>query len=134
VKATLFIIENERNHAEARALIEKLMGSSDAAGHGRMTAQARLIEAYERARWPRRIARLPDLLSHLRSPVRPCLALRFREIRSRRACPPGATGWKANQAREAAQRMPPAVRSNARAGLPVRLLNVTEGQRHDDET
>ncbi len=65
MKATLFIIENDRDHAEAKALIEKLMGSSDAADQARMTAQARLIEAYERARWPRRTPKLPDLLAYL---------------------------------------------------------------------
>ncbi|HWM70925.1 MAG TPA: helix-turn-helix domain-containing protein [Steroidobacteraceae bacterium] len=65
MKATLFIIENDRDHAQARALIEKLMGSSDVADRARMTAQARLIEAYERARWPRRTPTLPDLLTYL---------------------------------------------------------------------
>ena len=30
-----------------------------------MTAQARLIEAYERVRWPRRVPSLPDLLKYL---------------------------------------------------------------------
>jgi hypothetical protein len=30
--------------------------------------------------------------------------------------------------------VPPAVRSSARAASPVRLLDVTQGQRHDDET
>ncbi len=49
MKATLFIIENDRDHAQAKALIEKLMGSGDAADQARMVAQARLIEAYERA-------------------------------------------------------------------------------------
>jgi HTH-type transcriptional regulator/antitoxin HigA len=65
VKATLFIIENDKDHAEAKALVDKLMGSDDAAGQARMVAQARLIEAYERARWPRRTASLPDLLTYL---------------------------------------------------------------------
>jgi HTH-type transcriptional regulator/antitoxin HigA len=65
MKATLFIIENDKDHAEAKALIEKLMGSSDAADQARMIAQARLIEAYERARWPRRTPKLPDLLAYL---------------------------------------------------------------------
>jgi HTH-type transcriptional regulator/antitoxin HigA len=65
MKATLFIIENDRDHAEAKALIEKLMGSDDAADQARMAAQARLIEAYERARWPRRAPSLPDLLTYL---------------------------------------------------------------------
>jgi hypothetical protein len=48
----------------AKALIEKLMGSSDPADQARMTAQARLIEAYEPARWPRRAPSLPDLLAN----------------------------------------------------------------------
>ncbi len=65
MKATLFIIENDRDHAQAKALIEKLMGSGDAADQARMVAQARLIEAYERARWPRRTPSLPDLLTYL---------------------------------------------------------------------
>jgi HTH-type transcriptional regulator / antitoxin HigA len=65
MKATLFVIENDRDHAEAKALIEKLMESNDSADRARMAAQARLIEAYERARWPRRTPSLPDLLTYL---------------------------------------------------------------------
>jgi len=65
MKATLFIIENDKDHAEAKELIAKLMRSDDAADQARMVAQARLIEAYERARWPRRIPSLPDLLTYL---------------------------------------------------------------------
>jgi HTH-type transcriptional regulator/antitoxin HigA len=61
----LFIVENDQDHAQAKALIEKLMGSDDAADLARMAAQARLIEAYERGRWPRRPPTLPDLLSYL---------------------------------------------------------------------
>jgi HTH-type transcriptional regulator / antitoxin HigA len=65
MKVTLFIIENDKDHAEAKELIEKLMRSDDATDQARMVAQARLIEAYERARWPRRIPSLPDLLTYL---------------------------------------------------------------------
>ncbi len=65
MKATLFIIENDKDHAEAKALIEKLMGSDDVAHRARMVAQARLIEGYQRARWPRRTTTLPDLLTYL---------------------------------------------------------------------
>ena len=65
MKATLIIIENEKDHAQAKALIEELMGSEDAADRARLVAQARLIEAYERARWPRRTPALPDLLTYL---------------------------------------------------------------------
>jgi HTH-type transcriptional regulator/antitoxin HigA len=65
MKAILFVIENDRDHAEAKALIEKLMGSDDTADQARMAAQARLIEAYERTRWPRRTPSLPELLTYL---------------------------------------------------------------------
>jgi HTH-type transcriptional regulator / antitoxin HigA len=65
MKATLIVIENDADHAEAKALIEKLMGSNDPAELSRMTAQARLVEAYERTRWPRRSPSLPELLTYL---------------------------------------------------------------------
>ena len=65
MKATLIVIENDRDHAQAKALIEELMGSDDVADQARMAAQARLIEAYERSRWPRRRPTLPDLLTYL---------------------------------------------------------------------
>ena len=65
MKATLFVVENDVDLTQAKALIEKLMGSNDPADLARMTAQARLIEAYERARWPRRAPSLPDLLTYL---------------------------------------------------------------------
>jgi antitoxin component HigA of HigAB toxin-antitoxin module len=65
MKATLFVVENDADLTQAKALIEKLMGSNDPANLARMTAQARLVEAYERARWPRRAPSLPDLLTYL---------------------------------------------------------------------
>jgi len=65
MKATLIVIENDADHAEAKALVEKLMGSSEPADFARMTAQARLVEAYECTRWPRRWPSLPDLLTYL---------------------------------------------------------------------
>ena len=65
MKASLVIVENDKDHAEAKALIEKLMGSDDAEDRARIRAQAQLIEAYERARWPRRTPTLPDLLTYL---------------------------------------------------------------------
>jgi HTH-type transcriptional regulator / antitoxin HigA len=65
VKATLIVIQNDADHPEANALVEKLMGSSDPGDLARMTAQALLIEAYERVRWPRRTPALPDLLKYL---------------------------------------------------------------------
>ena len=65
MKATLIIIENDNDHAQAKALIDELMGSEDAADRARVMAQARLIEAYERSRWPRRRPTLPDILTYL---------------------------------------------------------------------
>jgi HTH-type transcriptional regulator/antitoxin HigA len=65
MKATLIIIQNDMDHKEAKALLAKLMGSGDPSKRARMMAQARLIEAYERLRWPRRAPTLPDLLTYL---------------------------------------------------------------------
>jgi HTH-type transcriptional regulator/antitoxin HigA len=65
MRTTLIVIENDADHQEAKALVAELMGSSDPADRARMTAQARLIEAYERARWPRRPPPLPELLTYL---------------------------------------------------------------------
>ena len=65
MKATLVVIENEVDHAQAKSLVEKLMSSTKPEDRARMVAQARLIEAYERARWPRRPPSLPELLAYL---------------------------------------------------------------------
>ena len=65
MKATLVIVENDKDHQQAKALLEKLMNSADQSDQGRLVAQARLIEAYERGRWPRRIPSLPEILSYL---------------------------------------------------------------------
>ena len=65
MKTTLFVVENDADHTQAKALIEELMGSNEPADRARMTAQARLIEAYEQSRWPRRAPSLPNLLSYL---------------------------------------------------------------------
>ena len=65
MKATLIVIQNEADHAQAKALVAALMASRDRDDGARMAAQARLIEAYERVRWPRRAPPLPDLLAYL---------------------------------------------------------------------
>lgn len=65
MKTTLIVIQNDADHAQAKALIEKLMNSKDPADQARMVAQAYLTEAYERSRWPRRATSLPDLLTYL---------------------------------------------------------------------
>ncbi len=65
MKATLIVIQNDTDHAEAKALLERLMRSDAPGDRARLAAQARLIEAYERVRWPRRVPALPDLLAYL---------------------------------------------------------------------
>jgi HTH-type transcriptional regulator / antitoxin HigA len=65
MKATLIVIQNDADHAQAKALVERLMASDVPEDRARMVAQARLIEAYERARWPRRAPSVPDLLAYL---------------------------------------------------------------------
>jgi HTH-type transcriptional regulator/antitoxin HigA len=65
MKATLFVIENDTDHAEAKVLVDKLMRSSAPEDAARLAAQARLMEAYERGRWPRRAPKLADLLAYL---------------------------------------------------------------------
>jgi len=65
MKTTLIVIENESDHAQAKALVDRLMISSDPRDASRLAAQARLIEDYERRRWPRRVPATADVLSYL---------------------------------------------------------------------
>lgn len=65
MKATLIIVQNDADHAQAKALIGKLMASRNPADRARMVAQARLVEAYERGRWPQRVPTVQDLLTYL---------------------------------------------------------------------
>lgn len=65
MKATLIVIENDADHAKAKALVGKLMPSSDPSDRARMSAQAQLVHAYERERWPRHAPSLPDILAYL---------------------------------------------------------------------
>ena len=65
MKATLFVIGNDKDHADAKALVAKLMSSNDPGDALKIAAQARLIEAYERNRWPRRTPDLADVLSYI---------------------------------------------------------------------
>lgn len=65
MKATLIVIQHDADHAEAKGLVARLMQSDAEVDRARGLAQARLIEAYEKARWPRRAPSLPDLLVYL---------------------------------------------------------------------
>lgn len=62
MKTTLIVIQDEADHVDAKSLVEKLTGSSDPQDGARMVAQARLVEAYERAQWPRTAPALPSQL------------------------------------------------------------------------
>src|SRR6185437_6891721 len=53
MKTKLVVIQSDSEHAEAKAVAEKLLGSKDPANRARATAQVRRIEAYERACKPR---------------------------------------------------------------------------------
>jgi HTH-type transcriptional regulator/antitoxin HigA len=65
MKATLIVIQNDADHVEAEALVARLMQSDAEADRARGLAQARLIEAYEKTRWPRKRPALRDLLAYL---------------------------------------------------------------------
>ncbi len=65
MKATLIVIQNDADHAQAKGLVEKLMASRDPEDVARLAAQAQLIEAYERNRWPRRAPAPADVVSYL---------------------------------------------------------------------
>jgi HTH-type transcriptional regulator/antitoxin HigA len=65
MKASLIVIQNDADHAQAKAHVGKLMASDAPEDRARLVAQAQLIEAYERARWPRRAPALPALLTYL---------------------------------------------------------------------
>jgi HTH-type transcriptional regulator/antitoxin HigA len=65
MNATLIIIENDAELARARALVERLMTSDDAADLARLEAQARLIAAYEERKWPRRAVTTAEILRYL---------------------------------------------------------------------
>ena len=64
MKTTLIVIQDEADHADAKKLIEKLMGSRPN-DRARMVAQARLVEAYERSEWPRTAPTLPVLFAYI---------------------------------------------------------------------
>jgi HTH-type transcriptional regulator / antitoxin HigA len=63
--ATVILIDSETELARARALVERLWDSREAADVARLEAQARLIAAYEERKWPRRPPRIADLIRHL---------------------------------------------------------------------
>jgi HTH-type transcriptional regulator/antitoxin HigA len=63
--ATLIVIDSTTELSRARALVDRLWDSADPADIARLQAQARLIEAYEESKWPRRPASTAALIRHL---------------------------------------------------------------------
>lgn len=63
--ATLVVIDSAAELARARALVDRLWHSDKPADVARLTAQAHLIAAYEKSRWPRRPPSTADLIRHL---------------------------------------------------------------------
>jgi HTH-type transcriptional regulator/antitoxin HigA len=65
MNATLIVIDSDKELTRAHALVDRLMASNDAADVARLEAQARLIAAYEDAKWPRRTLRPADVIRYL---------------------------------------------------------------------
>jgi HTH-type transcriptional regulator / antitoxin HigA len=63
--ATLILIDSDAERVRAYALVEQLMASEDPAELARLTAQARLIAAYEEEKWPRRRSSPAELIRYL---------------------------------------------------------------------
>ncbi len=52
-------------NSPARALVDRLMASDNAADMARLQAQARLIAAYEEQKWPRRAPGAAEIIRYL---------------------------------------------------------------------
>jgi HTH-type transcriptional regulator/antitoxin HigA len=63
--ATLILIDSDAELKRAQALVDRLWDSSNPADLARLTAQARLIAAYEESQWPRQAPSPADLIRHL---------------------------------------------------------------------
>ncbi|MGO8920608.1 MAG: helix-turn-helix domain-containing protein [Stellaceae bacterium] len=63
--AQLIVIENDADLERAQALVSRLMDATAPAALARLEAQARLVEAYERKKWPRRRPNVADTLAYL---------------------------------------------------------------------
>jgi HTH-type transcriptional regulator / antitoxin HigA len=63
--ATLIVIDSDGELARAHALVDRLMPSSDPPDIARLTAQARLIAAYEQEKWPPRRPKTAEVIRYL---------------------------------------------------------------------
>ena len=65
MRLEIVTIENERDLAEAHAIIAQLGASEDPADVARLRAQALILEAYEAERWPAGKVSPADILSYV---------------------------------------------------------------------
>jgi HTH-type transcriptional regulator/antitoxin HigA len=65
MNANLIVIDSDAELSRARALVERLMASNKPADIARLQAQARLIAAYEEAKWPPRMPNTADVIRYL---------------------------------------------------------------------
>ncbi len=63
--ATLIVIDSDAELARAHVLVDRLMTSNKQADLARLEAQARLIAAYEEAKWPRRPPSPAEIVKYL---------------------------------------------------------------------
>jgi HTH-type transcriptional regulator/antitoxin HigA len=65
MNATLIVIDSDKELERARRLVDRLMTSDDPTDIARLTAQARLIAAYEESKWRRRSPRTSEIVRYL---------------------------------------------------------------------
>jgi len=63
--ATLVVIDDDKELDRARKLVDRLMTSDNPADIARLSAQARLIAAYEEGKHPRRSPRVSEIIRYL---------------------------------------------------------------------
>jgi HTH-type transcriptional regulator/antitoxin HigA len=63
--ATLIVVDSDAELARALKFLDSMMGLDDPADTPRIAAQARLIAAYEQAKWPPRTPRTADVIRYL---------------------------------------------------------------------
>jgi HTH-type transcriptional regulator/antitoxin HigA len=65
METTLVVIDSDDELARARALVDRLMASDKPADLARLSAQARLIAAYEQQKWPPRSPGVAEVIRYL---------------------------------------------------------------------
>ena len=66
METTIIIVENDDDHKQAMELIiSSLMSATSHEELARLNTQAREVEAYEAARWPREFATVPEIIEYL---------------------------------------------------------------------